>query len=72
MKGFDYLLPDGFYDAIDAYGLPRAISDLDCAFQTDTRCFIRTAYGITDPITVSGVNKQGGDMLAAKVGVEIY
>lgn len=60
MKGFDYLSPDGFYDAINAYGLPSAIIDLDRASQTDTRCFIRTAYGITDPIVVSGVNKQGG------------
>jgi hypothetical protein len=60
MKGFDYLSPDGFYDAIRAYGLPEAIIDLDRAAQTDTRCFIRTAYGVTDPITVSGVNKQGG------------
>lgn len=60
MKGFDYLSPDGFYDAVRAYGLPEAIIDLDRAAQKDTRCFIRTAYGIADPITVSGVNKQGG------------
>ena len=60
MKGFDYLSPDGIYDAIKAYGLPSAIIDLDRASQTDTRCFIKTAYGITDPITISGVNKQGG------------
>jgi len=60
IKGFDYLSPDGFYDAIKAYGLPSAIIDLDWASQTDTRCFIKTAYGITDPITISGVNKQGG------------
>src|SRR6266542_3282651 len=60
MKGFDHLSPQGFYDAIEAYGLPRGIIDLDRASQTDTRCFIRTAYGVTDPIVVSGVNKQGG------------
>ena len=60
MKGFDYLSPDGFYDAIRSYGLPEDIIRLDRAAQTETRCFIRTAYGITDPITVSGVNKQGG------------
>jgi len=60
MKGFDYLSPDGFYDAMNAYGLPSAIIDLDQASQTDTCCFIRTAYGITDPIVISGVNKQGG------------
>ncbi len=46
MKGFDYLSPDGFYDAINAYGLPSEIIDLDRASQTKTRCFIRTAYGI--------------------------
>jgi hypothetical protein len=40
MKGFDYLSPDGFYDAIQAYGLPLSIIDLDKAAQTDTRCFI--------------------------------
>ena len=60
MKGFDYLSPEGFYDAVRAYGLPEEIIDLDRASQTLTRCFIRTAYGITNPITVSGVNKQGG------------
>jgi len=60
MKGFDYLSPEGFYDAVKAYGLPDTIIDLDRASQTDTRCFIRTAYGVTDAITISGVNKQGG------------
>ena len=60
MKGFDYLSPEGFYDAIRAYGLPEAIIDLDRASQTETCCFIRTAYSNTDPITISGVNKQGG------------
>jgi len=33
MKGFDYLAPQGFYDAIQAYGLPLAITDLDRAAQ---------------------------------------
>ena len=40
MKGFDYLSPDGFYDAVRAYGLPRSIIDLDRAAQFQTRCFI--------------------------------
>ncbi|KJA27645.1 hypothetical protein HYPSUDRAFT_130807 [Hypholoma sublateritium FD-334 SS-4] len=66
MKGFDYLAPQGFYDAISAYGLPDAIADLDRAAQTDTRCFIRTAYGITDPIIVTGVTKQGGPLSPLK------
>lgn len=57
MKGFNYLSPDGFYDAIHAYGLPLSIIDLDRAAQTNTQYFIRTAYGVTNPLTVSGVTK---------------
>ncbi|KDR77658.1 hypothetical protein GALMADRAFT_119768 [Galerina marginata CBS 339.88] len=60
MKGFDYLSPDGFRDSILAYGLPQAIIDLDKAAQSQVRCFIHTAYGATEPIITSGVNKQGG------------
>ena len=60
MKGFDYLSPEGFYDAIHAYGLPETIVDLDRAAQNEVRCFIQTAYGATSPIMVSGVSKQGG------------
>ena len=60
MKGFDYLSPEGFYDAVHAYGLPESIIDLDFAAQFQTCCFIRTTYGVTDPIIVSGLNKQGG------------
>ena len=60
MKGFDYLSPEGFYDAIRAYGLPSTIIDLDRAAQAQVRCFIHTAYGATSPITISGVSKQGG------------
>ena len=60
MKGFDYLSPEGFYDAVRAYGLSKTVIDLDRASQTHMRCFIWTAYGITDPIVISGLNKQGG------------
>ncbi|KAJ7503894.1 hypothetical protein B0H11DRAFT_2352779 [Mycena galericulata] len=60
MKGFDYLAPEGFYDVIRAYGLPEAIIEIDRASQTDTECCIRTFYGPTSPILVSGVTKQGG------------
>jgi hypothetical protein len=60
MKGFDYLSPEGFYDAIRAYGLPSTIIDLDKAAQAQVQCFIHTAYGATSPITISGVSKQGG------------
>ncbi|KAJ7143111.1 hypothetical protein C8R43DRAFT_891911 [Mycena crocata] len=66
MKGFDYLSPQGLYDAIMAYGLPPQIIDIDKASQTDVRCFIRTAHGLTEPITISGVNKQGGPMSPLK------
>jgi len=40
MKGFDYLAPEGFYDAISAYGLPDTIIDIDKAAQTNTKVFI--------------------------------
>jgi hypothetical protein len=43
MKGFDYLSPDGFYDAIKAYGLPHSIITLDKAAQNQVKCFIHTA-----------------------------
>ena len=66
MKGFDYLSPDRFYDTIRAYGLPNKIIDLDWASQMETHCFIRIAYDITDPITISGLNKQGGPALPLK------
>ncbi|KDQ49630.1 hypothetical protein JAAARDRAFT_63609 [Jaapia argillacea MUCL 33604] len=59
MKGFDYLAPEGFHDAIRAYGLPEAIIDLDKAAQENVSCRIRTAYGLTEPILISGVNMQG-------------
>lgn len=66
MKGFDYLSPSGFYDAVRAYGLPDDIIKLDTAAQDQVRCFIQTAYGATDPIVVSGVSKQGGPVSPLK------
>src|SRR5277367_3459232 len=69
MKGFDYLAPQGFYDACTAYGLPPAIADLDRAAQSLTRCFPRTAFGIADPILVEGVTKQGGPMSPFKATI---
>ncbi|KAJ7912872.1 hypothetical protein B0H13DRAFT_1874451 [Mycena leptocephala] len=47
MKGFDYLAPEGFYDAVLAYGLPQSIIDLDRAAQADTKCRIQMYYGPT-------------------------
>jgi hypothetical protein len=66
MKGFDYLAPEGFYDAISAYGLPLSIVNIDKAAQTNTKVFIRTAHGLTEPIIVSGVAKQGGPISPLK------
>jgi len=60
MKGFDYLAPQGFYDALRAYGLPDSVADLDRAAQSNTKVFIRTAYGIAGPIITNAVTKQGG------------
>lgn len=66
MKGFDYLSPEGFHDAVRSYGLPQSIIDIDKAAHKETRCFIQTAYGVTVPITVSDVNKQGGPLSPLK------
>ena len=60
MKGFDYLAPQGFYDAIEAYGLPSSIADLDRAAQSMTKVYVRTDFGTAGPITVDAVTKQGG------------
>ena len=67
MKGFDYLAPQGFYDAIEAYGLPTSIADLDRAAQNNTNVFVRTAFGIAGPIVVNAVTKQGGPSITSKI-----
>lgn len=66
MKGFDYLSPQGFHDAIRAYGLPYDIIKLDTAAQSRVSCTIRTAYGMTTPIVIDGVTKQGGPLSPLK------
>src|SRR5947207_5113884 len=58
-KGFDFLSLQCFYDCVDFYGLPSQIKDFDKATQHDVSCRIMTAYGLTDPIQLSGVNRQG-------------
>ena len=63
MKGFDYLTLQGFYDANDAYGPPPSIIDLDKAAQSHTKVFVWTAYGVTGPIVVDRLTKQGGPLL---------
>ena len=66
MKGFDYLSPEDFHDAIWSYGLPQSIIDIDKAAHKETKCFIQTVYGVTVPIIVSDVNKQGGPLSPLK------
>jgi hypothetical protein len=66
MKGFDYLAPQGFYDAIKAYGLPEQISKLDMAAQERTPVWVRTAYGLAGPIIIDAVTKQGGPASSLK------
>ena len=60
MKGFDYLAPQGFHNALEAYGLPTAIANLDCTAQSRTKVYVWTAYGMASPILVDAVTKQGG------------
>ena len=65
-KGFDMLEPEGFYDAITAYGLPSSIIDLDRSAQDSVPYQVKTAYGLTDSFIVSGVTKQGGSLSPLK------
>src|SRR6202050_3737219 len=66
MKGFNYLLPSGFYDAMKAYGFPDSIRKLDKAAQKRTKAFVPTAFGITGLIIVDGLTKQGGPLSPIK------
>ncbi|KAG8775023.1 hypothetical protein FRC16_004910, partial [Serendipita sp. 398] len=66
MKGFDYLSPNGFYDAIKAYGLPASIIAFDQAALENVSCSFRTAYGLTEPLIINGVTKQGGPLSPIK------
>ena len=66
MKGFNYLVPLGFYDALKAYGFLDAICNLDKAAQMQTKAFICTACGITGPIVIDGLTKQGGPLSPIK------
>ena len=65
-KGFDMLEPEGFYDAIQAYGLPLSIIDLDRSSQENVPYRVKTAHGFTDPFIVNGVTKQGGSLSPLK------
>jgi len=65
-KGFDRLSPQGFYDAVTAYGLPEQLIQMDVSAQTNVPYSFKTAYGLTQPIMVSGVTKQGGPLSPLK------
>jgi len=65
-KGFDRLEPEGFYDAVQAYGLPSSIIAFDRSAQSDIPYQVKTAYGLTDTFRVSGVTKQGGPLSPLK------
>jgi len=65
-KGFDRLEPEGFYDAIAAFGLPAEIAAFDRAAQTNVPYKIKTAYGYSRQFMVSGVTKQGGSLSPLK------
>jgi hypothetical protein len=51
------LEPQGFYDAINAYGLPSSIIDLDFSSQENVPYRVKTAYGFTDNFIVNGITK---------------
>ena len=66
LKGFDYPAPQGFHDAIRAYGLPETIIELDVASQSMVPCKVRMAYGELEQIVINGVTKQGGPLSLLK------
>ena len=59
-KGFDRLEPQGFYDAVQAYGLPASLIDLDHSAQQEVPYQVKTIHGLTPTFVVSGVAQQGG------------
>ncbi|GBE81774.1 hypothetical protein SCP_0401470 [Sparassis crispa] len=65
-KGFDHLEPQGFYDAVTVYGLPSSLVQFDISAQSDVPYRIKTAFGLTEPIVISGVTKQGGPVSSLK------
>ena len=52
-----------------AYGLPLEIIKLDKSAQKNTKVLIRTAYGMTGPIVLNGVTKQGEPLSLIKLTV---
>ncbi|RDX46496.1 hypothetical protein OH76DRAFT_1558338 [Lentinus brumalis] len=52
--------PEGFYDAVRAYGLPLSLIDLDKSAQDNVPYQVKTVHGLTEPFTLSGITQQGG------------
>ncbi|GBE80306.1 hypothetical protein SCP_0300210 [Sparassis crispa] len=65
-KGFDHLEPQGFYDAVTAYGLPITLIQFDISAQSDVPYQVKTAHGFTEPLIISDVTKQGGPISPMK------
>ncbi len=59
-KGFDRLEPEGFYDAVTAYGLPPQLIQLDRSAQDNVPYQVKTLHGLTDRFTLSAITQQGG------------
>jgi hypothetical protein len=51
---------------VHAYGLPEQLIQLDISAQTDVPYSFKTAHGLTDPLIISGVTKQGGPLSPLK------
>jgi ribonuclease HI len=58
-KGFDNCAPQAMYDAADFMGLPESVKTFDVMSHQNVSVRIRTPYGPTKAITISGVNVQG-------------
>ncbi|KAL0571565.1 hypothetical protein V5O48_010397 [Marasmius crinis-equi] len=65
-KGFDRLEPEGFYDAVRAYGLPEALIAFDRSAQENVPYRIKTFFGLTNAVLFSSITKQGGPLSPLK------
>lgn len=62
MKGFDFLSPEGVYDAIRAYGLPESIIALNKSALAANPCIPKTAYGPAERFITDNLTRQGGSI----------
>lgn len=58
--------PEGFYDAVLAYGLLPSLIDLDRSAQYNVPCQVKTVQGLTPPFLISRVTQQGGSFSPMK------